>query len=159
MEKMLNSKKLTLLAVVFLVVFLLFMCSHVAGQSDAASNISAAKVELSNCYASVKVAEAKGANVTGLIATLNDAGELLTRAELAYLAKDYDSAADFAQQSKDKLDGFNQAANSLKADAMQSGNVVFFVDALLVAIALVIFCVGIAVWVALRSKQGSVSAE
>jgi hypothetical protein len=159
MKPMLHSKKLACLALVFLLVIPLLLSSQVAGQDDAAANISAAKTELSNCYASVKAAEAQGANVTGLIATLNDAGELLTRAELAYLAKDYDSAANFTQQSKDTLDGFNQAANSLKADAMQSGNSGFFTDALLVVASLVIFCVGIAVWVALRSKQGSVSAE
>ncbi len=131
-----------------------------AAQGDAEAAISSAKAELKTCYAQVKQVEAKGANVNGLVAMLNGAGQLLTEAELAYLAGNYSSAFDLAQQSKAQLSGFDAKASTLKNDALRNENLSFYRDALLVAAAVVIFCVGIAVWFVLgKNKFRSVNVQ
>ncbi len=155
-----NFKKTAVLALVLLIVYPTLLSCLVAGQSDAKSEIALAKDELSDCYETVKSVEAKGGNITGLVAILNNAGRLLTQAELAYLAENYSSAVTFARQSKVQLSGFDVKASLVKNDALYNGNLGFYTDALLVVAGFVIFCVGIAVWFILgRFKPRSVSGE
>lgn len=73
---------------VFLTTVLLFsVIVHsslvLADQTDAAVAITSAKEQVVTCYQAAKDAEGAGANITSLTATLNDAGALLSQAELA----------------------------------------------------------------------------
>ncbi len=155
-----NFKKPVVLVLVSLIVYPSLLSCLVAGQSDAKSEIALAKEALSDCYDAVKAVEAKGGNVTGLVAILNNAARLLTQAELAYLAENYSSAVTLARQSKTQLSGFDAKASLVKNDALNNGNLGFYTDALLVIAGFIIFCVGIAVWFVLgRFKQRRVSGE
>lgn len=82
-------------------------------ESDAVSAIDVAEEKIVLCYNAVAEADAAGANVTALLATLNRAGELLSKAELSYRMGDFDSAVSYAGQSQDELDGFVVEAEAL----------------------------------------------
>jgi hypothetical protein len=130
-----------------------------AGQRGAEDVIASTKEELLDCYGTVKDLEAKGGNVTGLIETLNGAAQLLTNAELAYLAKNYSSAISFAEQSRNRLSGFEAKASLVRNDALNTINLNFYTDALLAVSAFMIFCVAIAVWLVLGRKSGRISGQ
>ncbi len=90
-----------------------------AQQSNTASAISMAQSELVTCYEAARMAEASGANISQLTRTLNDAGSLLSRAELAFSTGDNDSAQSLAIQSQNELTSFISEANSLQTSASQ----------------------------------------
>lgn len=100
----------------------------VAAQPDVAAAIASAKEQIVTCYQAARDAEAAGANITSLTAVLNDAGALLSRAELAYSMNDFDAARDFAVQSQGRLDGFVSEANALKETAAQQRTLDFWVN-------------------------------
>jgi hypothetical protein len=158
-KRLIFKKPIVLTLLLLMVCPVLFSCL-VAGQSDAKTEIGSAKSELTNCYQTVKAVETRGANVTGLIATLNSAAQLLNQADLAYLAENYSFAVNLAQQSKARLSGFDVKASLVKNDALNNENLSFYTDALLVVAGFVIFCVGIAVWFTLgKFKPRSVSGQ
>ena len=150
--------KLIQVSLLIMLSFLLlssFYVSMVAGQNNAytaKANIASTKTAISNCYTAVKEAEAEGAKVSVLIDNLNVAGKLLTQAELAYSAKDYVSAANFASKSKDSLSGFNVLAVSLKETATQNRKTGLFTNYVLGIAALAVFCAGLVSWVFLSKK-------
>ena len=80
------------------------------------------------CYSAAADAAKAGANVSGLLSDLDDAGQLLSKANLAFQNGDYDSAYTLAVQSNSTLIGFESLAGSLKSTAIQQGRVVFWVD-------------------------------
>ncbi|MCL5877788.1 MAG: hypothetical protein M1540_08265 [Candidatus Bathyarchaeota archaeon] len=123
-----------------------------ASQGSAQAAIASAKKAIVNAYASVLQAESAEANVNSLIIALNDAANLLSKAELAYSAQDYDSAYSYASQSQSKLAGVAIQADELKQTALSvaSQNLLFTFLSLIVSIA-VLFA-GIGVW-ALLSKR------
>lgn len=72
-------------AVIILLSLVVIIPSPVwANQADAETAISSAQATLLNCYNAAKQAEAAGANITVLVDALNEAGALLSQAELAY---------------------------------------------------------------------------
>jgi hypothetical protein len=77
--------------------------SVLADQSGAANAISSARNQLVDCYAAAEKAEAAGANITTLTGTLNEAGLLLSQAELAFSNGDFTSAQNYAVQSQSRL--------------------------------------------------------
>jgi hypothetical protein len=88
-----KSLKIFLLAIaVLLVTSVLFAAPAFAQQDSAQTAISSAQSTLVSCYSAAKDAEAAGANVTSLTATLNTAAGLLSQAELAYASSDYSTA-------------------------------------------------------------------
>jgi hypothetical protein len=63
-------------------------------------------------------AERVGANVSGLILRLNEAGELLAEAEMAYRVGNFSEAASKADQCYMLADGVIGEASSLKSSAL-----------------------------------------
>jgi len=62
-------------------------------ESEATLALTSAEGAVSSAYQAVLRAEEAGANVSGLLVQLNDAGELLAKAKVAYRLEDFDEAA------------------------------------------------------------------
>jgi len=91
-----------------------------ADQAGAASAIASAKQEIVSCFEAARAAEAAGVNISGLTAVLNDAGALLSDAELAYSKGDFDVAQGLAVQCREGLVDFVSEANKLTVDAAEA---------------------------------------
>jgi uncharacterized Tic20 family protein len=142
-----------LVLAVALVVLLITPAVVRAQQNDAASAISVAQSQLVSCFDAAKSAEAAGANISQLTAALNNAGLLLTNAQLAYSAGDYGAAQNFASQSQSVLSNFVSNANSLQTAATQNGNTSFLLNFVgSIAGTFVVLVGGVVVWVLLKRK-------
>lgn len=147
----------------FLCLFLLLSSTMVCmaiSEAEASSKIREAENAINSAYDEVLEAEKAGANIAGLLSILNDAGELFSRANLAYSIGDFDSAFDFAVWSKEKLNGFGAEADALRETAVQQHDwdFMFYVMGSIVGAIGVIFG-GFVVWFFLRrryEKAGSV---
>jgi hypothetical protein len=113
-------------ALIFLGAFILASLSisgslsvSASSEADARSAVAVAQGKVVDCYTAVAEAAKAGANVTSLLVRLNDAGELLSQANLAYSAGNFDSARKFAVQSQTRLNGFVGEANASKENALQ----------------------------------------
>src|SRR4030067_369207 len=82
-------------------------------KADAETAITSAKQQIVASYHAARDAERAGANITSLIDVLNDAGELLSRSELAYSMNDFDAARDFSVQCQERLTDFVSQANAI----------------------------------------------
>jgi len=142
----------------FLIALLLFIVSTFlplaqADQTDAATAIASAKEQISICYQAAKEAEGAGANITALVAVLNDAGTLLSRAEFAYSISDFDAARDLAIQSQNTLGNFISEASASKETATQQRNQDFLINVVGSIIGtFAVLGVGIAAWIFLKRK-------
>lgn len=133
-------------------------CAFAVGEADAGSAIAVAEEKIVVCYRAVADADEAGANVTGLLLTINEAGDLLSRAKLAYKIGDFDSAVDFAVQSQEKLNGLETEASVLRENAMQQGYWDFMVYVVgSVVGAIVVVCGGFVVWFLLKRKYEKVA--
>lgn len=123
-------RRFLLVVTVLLLVFLSFGLVHlgfgetsenviVFSKSDAKSAIVAAEERIVVCYQAVAEADKAGANVTALLAVMNEAGWFLSKAKLAYKMGDFDLAGNFAVQSQERLSGFVEGADSLRGTAIQ----------------------------------------
>ena|GEM_PF-2488347 len=70
--------------------------THASSQVVAASAIEKAEGVVASAYEAVLEAEEAGANVSALVARLNEAGDLLTQAHVSYRRGDFVSTARFA---------------------------------------------------------------
>jgi hypothetical protein len=124
-----------------------------AQQNDA---ISAAQNKLVQCYDAAKAAESAGANISQLTIKLNNAGSLLSRAQLAYSRGDFESASSLAVQSQNELAGFVSDANSLKASASQSRTNDFMLNVVgSIAGTIAVLVGSFVVWRFLKKKYGN----
>lgn len=123
-----------------------------AQQESAASAISSARNTILNCYTAAREAEAAGANITVLTSTLNDAVSLLSQAELAYGAGDFEAAFDFASQSQSTLANFVGEANALREVAVQQQNQDYLVYVGSIIGTFAVLFAGFVVWVLLKRK-------
>jgi hypothetical protein len=145
--------QVSLLLTIVLLTLFPFHLQFAAGQSaNDNSGITQTQTALSSAFASVKAAEAEGADVSTLTTILNEAGQLLTQAQLAYLAKDYNSAASLASASRSKINGISDLANNLKGEAVRSRGTSLVITVLLTLFSLTIFSVGVAAWMLLGRK-------
>ncbi len=133
-----------------------------ADQGSAQNAINQGKNTLKKCYTAISAAESAGANVTSLMNTLNGAAETLSKAELAYSSRNYDSAFTYASQIAGKLSGFESQAETLRQTAIASTSQNELVTSALLAASIALTCAGVAVWIILnrrerRSSYGSVS--
>ena len=130
--------------------FLVFAVS----ETDAKSAIAAAEDKVLTCYEAAAKAEDAGANITELLRFLNDAGNLLSKAKLAYNNGDFDSAFNFAVQSRDKLKGFVGEAEGLRESAMQANYEDFMFNVVGSGVGAVAVLVGgYIVWVILKRRE------
>ena len=123
-----------------------------AQQSDVASAISEAQNKIITCFNASRLAEAAGANISRLTATLNTAGLLLSRAELAYSKEDFGAAQDLAVQSQNILANFVTDANSLQTEATQNRNTDFMIFVGSIGGTIAVLLGSVVVWVFLKRK-------
>jgi hypothetical protein len=158
---LINPRKRTF----FLIAILLFVISTFlplaqAEQTDAATAIASAKEQILTCYQAAKEAEGAGANITALVAVLNDAGTLLSRAEFTYSISDFDTARDLAIQSQNTLGDFISEANTSKETATQQQNQDFLINVVGSIIGtFAVLSAGIAAWIFLKRKYETAGAH
>lgn len=135
--------------------------SYASTESDASSAIVQAEQRIEGCYSAAADAEKAGANVTGLLSVLDDAGMLLSKAKLAFQNGDFDSAYGLAVQSNSTLTGFEAQAGSLRNTAAQQGRVDFLVNVVgSTAGTFAVIVIGLLLWFSLKKryeKSGSVT--
>jgi hypothetical protein len=153
-EKLLNNHRRWIFLTTTLLFSVIFVPPVVvAAQTDAAAAITSAKEQIVTCYQAARDAEGAGANITSLTAILNDAGSLLSRAELAYSMNDFDTARDFAVQSQGRLDGFVSEATALKESAMQQRSQDFMINVVgSIVGAFAVLGAGAATWFLLKKR-------
>lgn len=157
MLKVLNCKKIALLLALCLCASTSFALG--SAQTDAASTIEVAKIQLINAYRLSQQAEQAGANITQLTAILNDAGLLLSQAEHAYSIGDFDASQSLAVQSQGMLGDFATKADVLKEAAAQQAADDFWVKILYPIFgSLAVIVVGFAIWYVLKRKYGASGA-
>jgi len=147
----------------FLVVLMVFSAVALvplvsAGEPEAASAIAGAKQRMVFCFQAAEDAESAGANITSLANVLNDAGALLSDAELAFSYGDFDLAQGLAVESFAGLSKFVSEASELHDAAVQAGTFDFYVFVGSAVGAFLVLLVGVAVWFWAR-KRFSQSAE
>lgn len=129
-------------------------CAFAVDETDVRSAILAAEERIAVCYRAVADAEKAGANTTALLAVLNEAGELLSRANLA-CKENLTRARLFALLSQEKLSGVAAQADDLKEDAMQERYWDFMVNVVgSIVGAIVVICGGFVLWSFLKGKYG-----
>jgi len=105
-----------------LVLVLAGLFSHgvfvVRGVDEASSSVGEADVAVRRAFNATLDAERAGANVSGLMAKLNEAGELLAEAETAYRIGNFSEAANKADKCSVLVDGVIGEASSLKSSAL-----------------------------------------
>jgi len=144
-------KRVTWTTVILLLVVL--VVPLVAGQNEAATAIATAKQQIVTCYQAAAGAETAGANITSLTSILNEAGMLLSNAELAYSKGDFNAARDQAVQSQTRLSNFVSEANALSEIAGQQRNLDFIINVVGSTVGtLVILGAAVAVWFFLKKR-------
>lgn len=158
---LINPRKWTF----FLIALLLFIVSAFlplaqADQTNAATAIASAKDQILICYQAAKEAEGAGANITALVAVLNDAGTLLARAEFAYSISDFGTARDLAIQSQSILGDFISEANTSKETATQHRNQDFLINVVgSIAGTFAVIVAGFVAWRFLKKKYETAGAH
>jgi hypothetical protein len=131
-----------------------------AQQTDAATAISSAKNTILTCYTVAEQAETAGANITVLVDILNDAGVLLSRAEFAYAANDFETALNLAVQGQNTLNNFIDEANTLREAATQEQNQGFLLNVVgSIMGTFVVIVAGYAAWIFLKKKYETTKAD
>jgi len=137
----------------------LFITSVLASQENAQVAIIAAKKAILNAYGAVAQAESTGADVKSLIAPLNEAAVLLSKAELSYAGKEYDLAYSYAKQSQGKVVGVSQQASELQQDTLIATSQSDLHTFLTLAAAVSFLFAGIGVWAFLNKQEKRRSHE
>jgi len=89
-------------------------------EDTAATSIERGENALFSAYQAVLEVEQVGANVSGLLTQLNEAGELLAEAHIAYRLRDFDEAIRFADLCYDVGESVKSKADELRVEAYGS---------------------------------------
>ena len=108
---------------------------------------------LETCYDAVLHAETASANISSLIVILNDASELLSKAELANAAGDYAVANSYASQSQNVLNGFAEKASTLQQAAITENSQHSTSMILTLFVSLIVFLCGLSAWFILNRQK------
>ena len=129
---------------------------HGADEHDAGLAVASAESTVAECYNFALEAERAGANVSVLLRVLDEAGDLLSKAELAYGVGDYDGAGVYAAQCEGRLAGFEVQAQALRDSASWQRQLDFMVNVVGSAAGTVAVLVGgWLVWRYLKRKHGA----
>jgi hypothetical protein len=113
-----------------LVLALVGLFSHgvfvVRGADEASSSVGEADVAVRRAFDAALDAERAGANVSGLIVRLNEAGGILTEAEIALKDGDSSEATGKAAQCIGIAESVKGDADVLKASALDEARTVFW---------------------------------
>lgn len=111
---------------IFLVTLLLIVIAFSAfpkvlaySKEEADKSLKEAMKTITACYQATVKAERAGANITKLVATMNEAGDLYSKALLAYETEDFNSTIRLAEESQNILDGFILEADVLRETASE----------------------------------------
>jgi len=127
---------------------------YCSSEADARAAVAQASLRVSACYSVAADAAKAGANVTGLLVTLDDAGGLLSKAELALAKGEFDSASTLAHLSEERLVGFEDGAVSLKDSAVRAGFLDFAFGVVGSAVgSVLVVVVGVGVWFWLKRRS------
>ena len=130
------------------------ICTDI-GEVDAKYSIVAAQGELMLCYQAVAKASGAGANVTGLIYVLNQAGGNLSMANLAFEVSDFNSSQSYATQSLNLLvqNDVVAQADALRNEASQTKFWGFLINAVASLVgAIAVLVAGFVLWVKLGKR-------
>ena len=127
-----------------------------AQQNAAVEAIALARQQLVICLEAAAETELAGANVASLAVVLNDAGDLLSKAELAHSTGDFTVAADYAVACSERLDGF--LAESTELQILEQEHGLYFLVGLAASIFgfFVVIIIGFCVWVYLAQRYREV---
>jgi len=151
--------KVAILALLLLL-SVIFVPVTVLAQGDAAGAIASAKQQIIVCYDSARQAEAAGANISSLTSVLNDAGQLLSRSELAYLQGDFGSAQSLASECNQRLSNFVSDSNALRDAAAQRRAFDYWVNFVgSIAGTIAVIVAGFMVWRFIKKRYVPVEAE
>jgi len=124
-----------------------------ASEADARTAIAEASQRVNICYSAAADAAKAGGNVTGLLVALDEAGGLLSKAELALAKGEFDSASTLAHLSEERLVGFEEAAVGLRDSAVRAGFLDFALSVVGSAVgSIVVVLVGVTVWFYLKRR-------
>jgi hypothetical protein len=128
-------------------------CVKVTG--EASVSVDAANVAVLQAFNATLDAEKAGANVSGLIVRLNEAGSALAEAENALRIGDSSGAANNASLCMGIAESVKSDANALKASALNEAQTVFWTDLTFSVVSIAVFVVILTlVW--RRFKRGHV---
>jgi hypothetical protein len=131
-----------------------------AGETKAVARTAIAEAEnlVLSCYEVTLEAEKSGTNITRFSNALNDAGILLSMANLAYENGSFTSAVYFANQTRKSLEGFINRVQTAKETSLQQNRWDFMINIAAPIIGSMAVVVGsFIVWSFLKKKLGSVS--
>ena len=121
---------------------------------DARAAVAQASLRVTVCYSVAADAAKAGANVTGLLVTLDEAGGLLSRAELALGTGEFDSASTLAHLCEERLVGLEDAAVGLRDSAVRAGFLDFAFGVVGSAVgSVLVVVVGVVVWFWLKRRS------
>jgi len=106
----------------FLVLALTTVCMATS-EDEVTSKISEANNALREAFKTVLEAEEAGANVSGLVAKLNEAGGFLSEAEMAYRNGDLDKAVSETAKCLTIANGILGDALALKSSALEDAQI------------------------------------
>ena len=128
---------------------------YCSSETDARSAVAEASQRVNTCYSAAADAAKAGANVSDLLLTLNEAGGLLSKAELALAKGEYDSASTMAHLSEERLAGFEYGAISLRDSASSSRTLDFAFGVVGSSVgAVLVVVLGFLLWPFLKKKYG-----
>jgi hypothetical protein len=122
-------------------------------REDADTALKEAMKAITACYEAAVNAEKAGANITELAAILNEAGDLYSRAVLAYETEDFDSTVRLAKESQSVLDGFVLEADALREAASEQRYWDFMINVVGSTVGtFAVILVSFALWTLLKRK-------
>jgi len=113
----------------------------VRGTGDASASVGEADVAVRQAFNATLDAERAGANVSGLILRLNEAGEILTEAEMALGTGNSSEAASKAVQCIGIAESVKGDAVVLKASALDEAQTVFWMSLTFSVVGIAVFVV------------------
>jgi len=113
----------------------------VRGADEASSSVGEADVAVRRAFNATLDAERAGANVSGLILRLNEAGEILAEAEIALGNGNSSEAASKAGQCTGIAESVKGDADVLKASALDEAQTVFWTSLTFSVVGIAVFVV------------------
>ena len=128
---------------------------YCSSETDAKSAVAEASQRVNTCYFAAADAAKAGGNVSGLLVMLDDAGGLLSKAELALVKGEFDSASTLAHLCEERLVGFEDGAISLRDSASGSRSLDFAFGVVGSSVgAVLVVVLGFVLWPFLKKKYG-----
>jgi hypothetical protein len=129
---------------------------YCSSETDARSAVAEASQRVNTCYSAVADAAKAGANVSGMLVTLDGAGGLLSKAEVALVKGEFDSASTLAHLCEERLVGFEDVAVGLRDVASGSRTLDFAFGVVGSSVgAVLVVVLGFLLWPFLKKRYGS----